>query len=67
MKDSGRRCIIGITARRLVVGVDVAGAAEKMLGILLRIAAEDGGAQARDIQTQVARATTPPTADGGHT
>ena len=45
----GRLCPLGITAKRLVVGVDVARAAR--IRILLRIAAEDGGAQACDIQT----------------
>ena len=63
----GRPRLIGITARSLVVGVDVAGAARKLLGILLRIAAEDVGAQARDIQTQVARSAAAYSADGGHT
>ena len=63
----GRSCIIGITAKCLVVGgVDFAGAARKLPGILLRIASE-AGAQARDVQTQIARSTTPPTAEGGHT
>ena len=47
----GRLCPLGITAKRLVVGVDGRRSCAARIRILLRIAAEDGGAQACDIQT----------------